>query len=431
MIDGISPPQKQPRKDKAVKLDTIDSTEEPFRTPEEIAETEEVEVSSDPKEDAKSEKAPEEEKKPAFAPEKSNGGKKGILAKFKDLSKKQKIIIIAAALILLGGTGGGAYALFFNSKDEPQVAKEVKEPEPEPPKEVIYYSPLSGVAVSKEQSEAPVIGVMIENSPDARPQAGLNQAGVVFEAIAEGGITRFLALYQENHPDHIGPIRSVRPYYVDWLQGFDAAIAHVGGSADALAKIKAEGVKDLDQFANSGPYRRVNNRYAPHNMYSSLDGLTDLAKSKGWNSSSFTSFPRKTASPSQATTAKTIDLTISGANYNVHYDYDPASNTYKRVLAGKPHVDERSKEQLSPTVVVAMVVSYSIHSNRVNSVYQTIGSGKTVVFQDGIATEGTWEKASAKAQIIFKDAAGKPIELNAGQTWITAVSIANNIVYKP
>ena len=418
MIDGFKPAKRpdEPRKiAKIVRGD--DPTEPTFSPPEKIAAS-----------DAAVEKAVP---RPSFsdAPIEKRHRRNPIVW-FKGLGKKGKIATILGILIALFGLGGGVYALLSKpAPAPPEPVAEVKKEEPI--KETPIYSPLTGIVVSKEQSELPVTGVMIENSPDARPQSGLNQAGVVFEAIAEGGITRFLALFQEATPDYVGPVRSVRPYYVDWLQGFDAAVAHVGGSAEALAKIKAEGVKDLDQFANAGPYRRVSNRYAPHNMYTSLGGLIDLGKGKGFTKSTFTGFPRKAEKPSDAPTARTVDITISGAQYNVHYDYDLASNTYKRVLAGKPHLDERSKEQISPKVVVAMIIPYGIAANRVNSVYQTIGNGKVYIFQDGIAAEGTWEKTSAKSQITFKDAAGAPIQFNAGQTWITASSIASNVVYKP
>lgn len=419
MIDGIKPGGRRTDSQKIKNSPETTSEEPAFRPPEEVAKQEETTG------------APSSmNRKPSFTQTSAVTHRRNPIEWFLDLGIKQKIALITAVLLLVGGGGAAAY-MQLSKKPAPVASAPVVEAPPEAPKEVIIYSPLTGVPITKEQSELPVTGIMIENSPDARPQAGLNQAGVVFEAIAEGGITRFLALYQESQPDYVGPVRSVRPYYVDWLQGFDAAVAHVGGSAEALAKIKSENVKDLDQFANSGPYRRVSNRYAPHNMYTSLGGLTDLQKSKGWTSSTYTGFPRKAESPSSALTAKTIDITISGQLYNVHYDYDTASNSYKRSLAGKAHLDERSKEQLSPKVVVALVIPYSIHPDRVHSVYQTIGTGKAVIFQDGIATEATWEKTSPKAQITFKDAAGTPIKFNAGQTWVTATSIANNVVYKP
>lgn len=411
MTDGFKP-TKRPS---AARKDNVD--EVAFKTPEQAA-----------REDEATPLAAKQTKKPDFAVAAKT--KRSPLAWFKDLGKKQQIAVIAGLVLGLAVSGGGVWAL-TRPKPAPPKPVVVEEKKEEAPKAIPIYSPLTGIPVTKEQSELPVTGIMIENSPDARPQAGLNQAGVVFEAIAEGGITRFLTLFQEAQPDYVGPVRSVRPYYVDWLQGFDAAIAHVGGSAEALQKIRNEGVRDLDQFANSGPYKRVSNRYAPHNVYTSLGGLVDLQKSKGWTSSKFTGFPRKAEQPSTAPTARAVDITISGALYNVHYDYDPATNTYKRVLAGKPHVDERSKEQIAPKVVIGLVIPYSIHSDRIHSVYQTIGSGKAYIFQDGVAVEGTWEKTSPKAQITFKDPTGKPVSLNAGQTWLTATSIATNVTYRP
>ncbi len=419
MIDGFKPPKRTSGPNKPAKIAREDMDPEPsFKPPEEVAK---ADITLDgPEDEAPSFANKPVAKKRRFAP----------VAWFKGLRRRNKIAVIVGILLVIGGGSAGAYMALRN-KPAPPAPVVVEQKKEEPAKIVPIYSPLTGVAVTKEQSELPVTGIMIENSPDSRPQSGLNQAGVVFEAIAEGGITRFLTLFQENQPDYVGPVRSVRPYYLDWLQGFDAAVAHVGGSTEALAKIRSEGIKDLDQFYNTGPYRRVNNRYAPHNVYTSLAALVDLQKAKGWTKSTFTGFPRKAEKPSDAPTARTIDIVISGALYNVHYDYDLASNSYKRVLAGKPHLDERSKAQLSPKVVIALVTPYSIHPDRIHSVYQTIGSGKTYIFQDGLATEGTWEKTGSKAQIIFKDATGKVIELNAGQTWVTATSIANNVTYKP
>lgn len=393
--------------------------EEPvFRTPEEIANSEVSEVAMT---DTK-------KTKPGFAA--GRGGKKRRSPKqwFAGLSKRQKVAVIVAAVLLITGAG---FALQWALSSEPAPAPVAKKEEPKEPVKTIIYSPLTGIAVTKEQSELPVTGIMIENSPDARPQSGLNKAGVVFEAIAEGGITRFLTLFQEEQPDYVGPVRSVRPYYVDWVQGFDAAIAHAGGSGEALAKIRAEGVKDLDQFANGGAFKRVSNRYAPHNLYTNLADLTNLQRSKGWNKSTFTGFPRKAEQASSTPTARSVDVKISGALYDVHYDYDTASNSYKRALAGKAHVDERSKEQISPKVMVALVVPYGIHPDGVHSTYQTIGSGTAYIFQDGVVTEATWQKTSGKSQITFKDAAGKAIAFNAGQTWITATGLATNVSYRP
>lgn len=346
---------------------------------------------------------------------------------FKGLSKKKKALFIIIVLLILVGVEAGIYALLSGRNPVEQVP--IAQPK-EKPKPTTVASNLTGLQVAPELNEKPVSGVMVENSLEARPQAGLTDAGVVFEAIAEGGITRFLALYQDTAPESIGPVRSARPYYIDWALGFDAAYAHVGGSPEALQQIKNDDVKDMDQSYNAKYFERVTDRYAPHNVFTSIAQLSELEQSKGYGKSNFTSFQRKKEKPSQAPTAKNIALNISSTYYNVQYTYDPATNTYLRVLGGKPHVDTAGK-QAAPKVVVAMVMNYSIASDGKHSVYNTVGNGQVFIFQDGGVTQGTWEKTAKNKQIAFTDAAGKPIKLNPGQTWITAVNSPGSVTYQP
>jgi hypothetical protein len=270
---------------------------------------------------------------------------------------------------------------------------------------------------------------MIENSLDARPQAGLKDAGIVFEAIAEGGITRFLALYQEGQPDYIGPVRSARPYYLDWLLPFDASYAHVGGSPEALSLVRSLGIKDIDQFANGGSYDRVSSRAAPHNVYTSMSKIDALNSAKGYTTSTFTSFPRKSDQPLSTPMASSINLDISGPLFNVHYDYDTASNTYKRSEGGSSHTDEKSGDQLAPKVVIALVMDYGYASDGQHSEYTTTGSGSMYVFQDGFVTQGTWKKSDSKSQFSFTDSGGAILKLNAGQTWFTVVDGTDKVHY--
>jgi hypothetical protein len=120
---------------------------------------------------------------------------------------------------------------------------------------------------------------------------------------------------------------------------------------------------------------------------------------------------------------------MSGFLYNPHFDYDAASNSYKRSLAGKPHVDERSGAQISPKVVVALVMPH--HYEGIYSVYQTTGSGTAYVFQDGMVAQGSWSKADRKTQVTLTDAAGTELKLNPGQTWVTLVSSTPDVTYTP
>lgn len=351
---------------------------------------------------------------------------------WQDRSRGQKIAVIVALVLLLSAIVGGLYIGFFKKAPaKPAVVTKTETVKPEPPKPTTEASNLTGMQVPIGSNQTPITGIMIENSPDARPQSGLNAAGVVFEAIAEGGITRFLTLFQEAQPDYVGPVRSVRPYYIRWARGFDAAIAHVGGSGEALQMIRSPGYKDLDQFFNTGPYWRISQRYAPHNMYTSVPKLIELEKSKGYTSSNFVGFPRKAEKPSATPNAKSIDFTISSPLYYAHYDYDVASNSYKRSEGGKPHIDEKSGTQLSPKVVIAIVLQQGIDADGIHTTYNAFGNGKAYIFQDGTVTEGTWSKENETSQIHFGDANGAPLGLNPGQTWITAVGSPAYVKYTP
>ena len=412
-IEPLEAPERKPLPD----LGEPTPDEPIFHTPEEVAEAEKTDTTT----------ASEAQ---LALPEHISRSWWQSLIKWKPTRKEA--IIISAAVILLGG----AVAVFAVEHKSPVKAPAIIKTIPKVTKPVVpttVPSTLTGLPVDPAVNQRPVTGVMLENSPDARPQSGLNQAGVVFEAIAEGGITRFLALFQDTQPDYIGPVRSARPYYVQWDLGFDAGYAHVGGSPEAIADIKAWNVKDLDQFYNSGSYQRISTRYAPHNVYSSAAQLTQLQISKGFTSSKYTGFTRKTDAPSKTPTASSIDLTFSSYYYNVHYDYDATTNTYKRSEGGAAHMElnkDGSQVQIAPKVVLALVMPYSIESDGDHSVYQTIGSGPLYVFQDGVVTQGTWAKSASTSQFTFTGSDNKPIALNAGQTWVSALASTSDVVYK-
>ncbi len=326
---------------------------------------------------------------------------------------------IAAATVVL--IAAGVSAVLFYKKPVPapnNTPAAVKKTAPP----IKYYSPLTGAEVANEAAtKQAATAIMIENSPDARPQSGLKAAGVVFEAIAEGGITRFLALYQQEKPGLVGPVRSLRPYYVDWLAPFQASVAHVGGSKFALEEIRNGHYRDIDQFFNAGTYWRANDRYAPHNVYTNFERIDALNKAKGYTESAVAGFDRKDAAPSKTPNATNIAVTISGPLYNSSYRYDAATNTYGRSQAGAPHTDQEAGP-IAPAVVVALFVPMSrVMEDGYREHIGSIGSGRAVIFQDGIATEATWHKTSKSSQISFTDANNAPVKLIRGQTWITAV----------
>jgi hypothetical protein len=340
---------------------------------------------------------------------------------------------IIACLLLVFGAASVLWFGFMQPTSTPSITVS-KKPKPKAP--ATAPSPLTGVQVDPALAARPVTGIMIENSVFARPQAGLQEAGVVIEAIAEGGITRFMALFQEAQPQYIGPVRSLRPYYLDFGAAFQAGIVHVGGSPEALDRVRNGNYRDLDQFFNSGFFQRVSAREAPHNVYTSFAKLDALNQAKGYTSSSFTSWPREADKKLATPTAKTIDIKISSPDYYSHYDYDAKSNLYSRSEGGAPHMEQVSGDnvppvQIMPKVIVALVMSYGIQADGQHSEYNDVGSGTAFIFQDGGMTQGVWQKDSRDTQISFKDSNGAPIKLNAGQTWITLVADSGKVTYAP
>lgn len=332
--------------------------------------------------------------------------------------RTRSIILLGVVLIFISG----AIAFTLLNQKQPALDTTPIKIKKRATKPVVYYSPITGLPVSSKADRAkPVTAVMIENSPDARPQSGLKDAETVYEAIAEGGITRFAVIYQQNKPELIGPVRSLRPYYIDWINPYNASIAHVGGSSAALAEVRNGSYRDIDQFFNSGTYWRASDRYAPHNVYTNFERLDALNAAKGYKNSSPKEYKRTELKPAAAADATSISVSISGPLYDSSYTYDATNKFYVRSQGGAPHTD-REKGAITPKVVIILNVDETtVFQDTNRQEIKTIGSGDATIFQAGTVVKGTWERSSRDELYTFKDSAGAEIALDRGQTWITAI----------
>lgn len=379
------------------------------------------------------------------------------------------IIFIVAGII---GVIGGIICIVFGTLIDSKVSDALAFPQISPNDNNITYSKLTGeVLADTSLVDAPTYCVQMPNGTDgARPQAGLTDAGVVFEAIAEAGITRFAAIYQNPSTAIIGPVRSLRIYYLQWDTPFDCTIVHAGGASDALAAVAAGGYKDLSEdYAYM--YRGTYGSRLWNNLFTTSAYLKQYSADHGYNTSNIQGFKRMTPEESgearvnagiqeklditRATNADTseviasvtsVDLNLGGwGNFNVHYDYDITTNTYNRSYAsGETHdvyscvaedLGEKNPEdvcettQVSPAVVVAMVVQEGKATDDYHEDITTIGSGKVHIFQNGTVVTGTWNKSSVDEQIKFIDDNGAEIALAPGQTFVTAVPSYGSIEY--
>ena len=386
--------------------------------------------------------------------------------------KKKKRIIITVVVILVLALAAGAVWLFcfsdiFKSKTEEPTPET---PAPEAPK---YYSRLSGLEIANESdNNKPVYCVQVPNGADgARPQAGLTEAPVVFEAIAEAGITRFAALFQNAKSEVIGPIRSLRSYYLDWDTPFDCTVVHAGGATDAIAALRAGGYREVDESLVY-MWRNYSSYWAPNNLFTSAALLEKAAADDGYSTSNPQTLPRLTPKEaeelvatarknagldqpensedsSENTAAESADSVTplvkefsvnfgSVATFNTVYRYDENTNTYNRSYAsgedhivydcidtGKAQPDPKTDcglaRQVSPSAVAVMNVDEYLDTDNYHHVIQTIGTGTAHIFQNGTVTRGTWKKSSKSAQIEFKEDNGNTIAFTPGQLWIAAI----------
>ncbi|MFH1840927.1 MAG: DUF3048 domain-containing protein [Candidatus Shapirobacteria bacterium] len=304
--------------------------------------------------------------------------------------------------------------------------------------------------------------VMIENHQDSRPQSGLSAADVIYEAVAEGGITRFLAVYYCGVAAGeviIGPVRSARTYFVDWASEYGdyPLYAHVGGAnlpgpANALGQIGDYGWlakrNDMNQFSLGFPvfwrdYERLGHEVATeHTMYSNTEKLWEVAEKRGleavddkgnrWDKN-FVGWEFKDEAPEdkRGGVAK-ITLGFMGdyADYLVEWQYDKSNNVYRRFNGGQPHKDLNNDVQLeAKNVVVVFMQEKGPIDELKHMLYGTTGKGKALVFQDGQGVEVSWQKAKRADRTIFTDVKGKEIVFNRGPIWIEVVATGREVKY--
>jgi len=302
--------------------------------------------------------------------------------------------------------------------------------------------------------------IMIENHADARPQSGLSKVDVIYEAVAEGGITRFLAVYYCGAVAEdfvIGPVRSARTYYLDFTSEYGdyPLYAHVGGAnkpglSNALGQIGDYGWlakgNDMNQFSLGFPtfwrdYERLGRPVATeHTMYTTADKLYEIAHQRGldnkddegnkwdedWRSWQF----KDDASDKGNVDNIKFNFWSGYQEYEVNWQYSQEDNQYLRFSGGQAHKDLNNEEQLIAKVVVVQFMREKGPINELKHLlYTTTGTGKAIVFQDGQATQATWSKAKRQERTIFKDSKGKEIKFNRGPIWIEIVPLGKEVNY--
>lgn len=345
-----------------------------------------------------------------------------------DSSSSRRWITILLIVILVAAAAFAGIA-FYISMQSPDIAKTTSGftgPAPPPPPH--YYCPLDGTEVPNRASttKRPIV-VQVDNAPAARNQAGLSQADIVYESMAEGDVTRFSAIFACHEADEIGPVRSARLINLELVPEYSALLANSGASAGVAALLYATSdIPNIDDNAfHDAAYWRMGDRFAPHNLMTSTAGIRNGAAGAGHEiTASLVPLTFKEDSP--APLVNSISVPYSSI-VDVSYSYDPASNSWMRFIGGDAHVDTATGSQLAPkNVVIQFAVAsesgiledaggnYSVE-------YGLTGTGRALVFLDGQVIEGTWTRPDRSSVTQYVDASGKVIPLNRGQTFVQVV----------
>jgi hypothetical protein len=307
-------------------------------------------------------------------------------------------------------------------------------PEPTP---VLVPAPLTGRPVTEAMAAKRVIAIMIDDLWAARPQSGLSQADVVWQAPAEGGIPRYEAWFQSRYPELVGPIRSSRLYFVAWAAEWKAMYVHAGGSPQALTLLnssKGRGtvVYNADEFRWSKYLYRVTFRSAPHNVYSDDRSLRSLANAVGAKAvpgqEPHWQFGPELPLEQRPKGGKIVVPYLAN---KITYTYDRASNTYPRSVSveGKQFdAGVKPKVRIAPRNVVVMIVRFVPLGDRKHRLDgQVTGSGTAWIATNGRTIKGTWEKKSFSAPVHFYRKDGTEVTLAVGQTFVQVVARGTTI----
>lgn len=387
----------------------------------------------------------------------------------------KKILIIASVLLFFVSTYF-SFDYFKNTSPSGQAPKkaseEYKSPvtndagEVETNEPKTESCPLNGEMLTKTHKDKwekrRPLAMMVENSTDARPQSGLNSADIIYEAVAEGGITRFMAMYFCHDAPYIGPVRSARVYYIELLQQYGASplYGHVGGAntpgpADALGlirKLKWAGYNDLNQFAVPFPYYyrdydRLPDRATEHTVYTSTKKIWEYAEKKRkltasdakgvtWDTG-FKPWTFIDDAPTTTPTASSVKFHFWDNNkgdFEVIWNYDQATNSYKRTNGGSPHLDKNTGKPLTAKNIAIMLTPETFVNDGYEAgrhmMYKTVGAGKALVFQNGEVKEGNWRRSKVTDRLEFIEKSGKMINMVKGKVFVELLPATNKVDYQ-
>lgn len=331
--------------------------------------------------------------------------------------RRPTLAAVAALASLVAAACGGASEAAAPAPGPSRTATAA--PSPTPVAVPTTVAPLTGVPVDDPAlASRPVVAVKVENSAAARPQAGLEQADIVFEEIVEGGITRFAAIFHSQVPDVVGPIRSGRPEDAAVMPAFRPMLYMSGLRAEVRGMLDAAGIEWIRE--DGVVMYRDRSRRSPHNVFAAGEDLVSFAESRGVPPADELPWVFSERPPAGGAPATSLTVAMSGAS-RTGWEWDAAAGVYRRLQDGAPQrVTGPGRVGAANVVVLGMAVGTKGCCDSAGNAYphtEVSGAGRAVVLRDGKRWDGTWSKSSAREHVVLS-VAGRPFAFDPGPTWV-------------
>lgn len=331
-------------------------------------------------------------------------------------------LAVACGALVLAACGGGGSAEPTTTSKARVTTTTTKAPP---------VAPLTGLPDPSGASQGrAALSVKIENTPESRPQTGLDQADVVWEEVVEGQITRFLAMYNSQSPATLGPIRSVRLTDPNIVWPVGGIFAFSGGARYALDGIAKAPVVLVDESRAGAAMYRERSRRAPHNLYGRGDALFQKGGTPVPPPALFTYTTRRGASKAPGTQAALSARVGFNGSYAVDWTWDATRRVWLRSTSGRPFT-VASGAQVSATNVVIMAITYRGGAGAMQAEGIMTGEGRAIVLTDGLAIEGRWIRPNQSTPARFVDGAGRTVALTPGNTWVELPDVSYPLSVTP
>jgi hypothetical protein len=332
------------------------------------------------------------------------------------------LVALISLLIVAGCSKDGAMPVGVEPVDEEETAENDKKDEVDEPQYENVY-PLSGIETNDEVNQR-TIAVMINNHPKARQQSGLHKADIVYEVLAEGNVTRFLAIFQSDMPVNIGPVRSARDYYVELSKGYDAFYVAHGFSPDARQMLEAGEIDNINGMAYDGTlFQRADFRNAPHNSYITFENVMKGALENGY-ATTHDSKPLPFLNDEEVeaiggAVANKVVVSYSKSDFSiVEYIYNEEQQRYYRYSADQRTEDLDSKDPVLIDNILIVETSHEVIDNAGRRDINLTSGGKAYLLQKGKKQEVDWKNVNGRIVPYLNE---NPVGLVPGKTWINIV----------